>query len=343
MSNSIGVLGAGSWGCTLAALLAEKGNSVTLWEFNHKQAEELDRWRSLSFFHYVNLPKEIVITSTLKEAIENKDFIIFTLPSHTVRAVAGAIAGEGVNLSNTIIITASKGIENETLKRMSEIIAETLPATRDKIVALSGPTHAEEVAQKIATAATVASLNSDAAAKCQELLSTAHLRVYTHTDIAGVETGGALKNIFAIAAGICDGLGLGDNTKAALVTRGMREMVRLGMQLGGQPSTFFGLTGMGDLIVTCFSTHSRNRALGEKVGKGKSLSQSERELIMIAEGVRTSRSARELALKYNLELPIIEKVYQVLYEDKSPLVAVQELMQRESKQETELVVGTITI
>jgi glycerol-3-phosphate dehydrogenase (NAD(P)+) len=236
-------------------------------------------------------------------------------------------------LSGTIFVSATKGIENNTLKRISEIIAEELPAADSRIVALSGPTHAEEVAQKLPATATVASVDPNTAAVCQQAFMTPYFRIYTHADIVGVETGAALKNIFAIAAGICDGLGLGDNAKAALATRGLREIVRLGVKMGGQPSTFFGLTGLGDLLVTCFSRHSRNRAMGEKIGKGKPLAQAEQELIMIAEGVRTTRSAYELGKRYGIELPIIDQVYKVLYEAKPPRDAVTELMQRDAKPE----------
>lgn len=343
MSKNIGVLGAGSWGATLATLLSEQGNNVTLWEFDPQKASELATWRSLNFFHYVNIPKDIAITSDLAQTVENKEFLIFAVPSHTMQKVVQDIAALSKDLSVTIAISATKGIDSSTLKRMSEIISEGLPQLANRIVVLSGPTHAEEVAQKIATAATAASINQDAARKCQELINSSFFRIYTHDDVIGVETGGSLKNIFAIAAGICDGLGLGDNTKAAMITRGIREMIALGIKMGGKPSTFFGLTGIGDLIVTCFSRHSRNHALGEKIGKGKSLSQSEQELVMVAEGVRTSRSAYELAKRYNLELPIIEKVYQILYENKSPLAAVRELMQRDAKSETELSIGELTI
>ena len=254
MNKNIAVLGAGSWGATLAALLQEKGHTVTLWEFNTEQAKELSSWRALSFFPHLTIPKDITITSDLKDAVKNKDIVVFVVPSHTLRKVAKDVAALGTEITNTIIVTATKGIENGTLSTMSEIIAEEIPQAAGRIAALSGPTHAEEVSQKIATSAAIASKNRDIAEKCQDVFMTPYFRIYTLSDIKGVETGAALKNVFAIASGICDGLGLGDNTKAALVTRGLRELTRLGVRMGGQPSTFMGLTGLGDLIRNMFFT-----------------------------------------------------------------------------------------
>jgi len=337
MEKKIGVLGAGSWGATLSAMLSEKGYAVTLWEFNPDQAKELSSWRTLSFFPHLTIPKDIVITSDLSVCINEKDFLIFAVPSHTLRDVARQIAALGTDLAATVMVSATKGIENNSLKRMSEIIAAEIPQAGGRIVSLSGPTHAEEVSQKIPTIAAAASVNLEAARAAQDIFMTPFFRVYTNTDIIGVETGGALKNVFAIAAGIGDGLGLGDNTKAALVTRGLRELVRLGTNMGGQKETYFGLTGLGDLIVTCFSRHSRNRAIGEKIGKGKSLSQAEKELVMVAEGVKTARSAYELGIHYDIDLPITRQVYQILYENKSPKKAVQELMMRDAKPEMDMV------
>lgn len=341
MTMNIAVLGAGSWGATLATLLAEKNHAVTLWEFNPEQAKELSYWRTLKFFQQLTIPKSITITSDLKAAVEGKDLILFVVPSHTLRGVASALNATGVDYSRAIIVSATKGIENGSLKRMSEIIAEEMPKSAGHIAALSGPTHAEEVAQRIPTTITVASPNATAADTCQEAFATPYFRVYTNTDIIGVETGAALKNVFAIAAGICDGLGMGDNTKAALITRGLRELAKLGIQLGGKPSTFFGLTGLGDLIVTCCSKHSRNRDIGEKIGKGKSLSQAETEMLMVAEGVRTTASAYALGQKYGLELPIIEQMYKVLYENKPAREAVTELMTRDPKSELDLTVNCL--
>ena len=335
MNKNIAVLGAGSWGATLASLLHEKGHSVTLWEFNPDQAKELSSWRALSFFPHLTIPKDITITSDLKSTVNNKDLIVFAVPSHTLRAVAKNMSPFGSELASTMIVSATKGIENGSLKTMSEVIADEIPMVLERTAVLSGPTHAEEVSQKIATSAAIASKNIEISRACQDIFSTPFFRIYTLTDIKGVETGAALKNVFAIASGICDGLGLGDNTKAALVTRGLRELVKLGVKLGGQPQTFMGLTGLGDLIVTCFSRHSRNRAIGEKIGRGKSLGEAEKELVMVAEGVKTAKSAYELGKLFNIELPIIEQVYQVLYEGKAPKNAVNDLMTRKLKTESE--------
>jgi len=231
------------------------------------------------------------------------------------------------------VISAAKGIENGTLKRMSVVLAEELPFLKGRIAALSGPTIAKEVANKLPTAATIASKNRKTASDCQKLFMTPYFRIYTHSDIAGVEAGGSLKNIFALAAGIADGLGMGYNTKAALVSRGLREMVKLGVKLGGKPSTLFGLSGLGDLIVTSFSPDSRNRTLGEKIGRGKSLRQAEKEIIMVAEGVKTVLSANELGLRYKLELPIIRQVYEIICNNKPAGRALKDLMLRNAKAE----------
>jgi glycerol-3-phosphate dehydrogenase (NAD(P)+) len=335
MNKNITVLGAGSWGATLAALLSEKGLTVTLWEFNPEQAKQLSSWRALSFFPHLTIPKDIIITSDLKSVVSGKDIIVFAVPSHTLRKTAQSIVLTGADVSKTVFVSATKGIENDTLMTMTEIISQEIPGAAGKVAALSGPTHAEEVSQKIATSAAAASQNPETTKLCQDVFTTPFFRIYTIKDLKGVETGAALKNVFAIAAGICDGMGLGDNTKAALVTRGLRELTKLGVKMGGQPSTFTGLTGLGDLIVTCFSRHSRNRAIGEKIGKGKSIGEAEKELVMIAEGVKTAKSAYDLGKKYSIELPIIEQVYKVLYESKPPKNAVNDLMTRKPKPESD--------
>ncbi|MGA2090687.1 MAG: NAD(P)H-dependent glycerol-3-phosphate dehydrogenase [Endomicrobiales bacterium] len=336
MTTTVAVLGAGSWGVTLAGLLHDKGCKVTLWEFNDAQAKALTESRMLSFFPYARIPAGLTITSDLTAACAHAQYILFAVPSHTLRSVSRQLSETKLPLTDTIIISATKGIENNSLKRMSEIISAELPAVGNRIVALSGPSHAEEVAQKHPTAIVVASINSQSAEQCQDLFMTPQFRVYTNTDIIGVETGAALKNILAIAAGIIDGIGLGDNCKAAMVTRGLTELMKLGIAMGGRKQTFFGLTGIGDLIVTCYSRHSRNRSLGEKIGHGIPLSRAEKELIMVAEGVRTTQSAYELGKYYNLELPIIQQMYSILYEGKSPRESVKELMIRDSKPEMEL-------
>jgi glycerol-3-phosphate dehydrogenase (NAD(P)+) len=334
MKKTITVLGAGSWGLTLAELLNNNGHTVTVWEYNTEAAQRLAYDRSLTFFPQLKLHSDITVSNDMAAACTEKDFILLAVPSHALRSAMQAIKRTGADISKTVFISATKGIENDSLKRMSQIIADEMPDTARRIVVLSGPTHAEEVQAKIPTVATVASINAKAAEAAREILSTSYFRLYTHNDVIGVETGAALKNILAIASGICDGLGLGDNTKAALVTRGLREMVKLGVTMGGQPTTFFGLTGLGDLIVTCFSKHSRNRAMGERLGRGENATDAERQMIMVAEGVKTAKSAYDLAKKYQLDLPIINEVYRVLYEGRNPKEAVQELMSRESKPES---------
>lgn len=333
MTTTVAVLGAGSWGITLAALLHGQGCSVTLWEFNEVQAASLRRSRTLSFFPHLRLPDGIAITSDITAACAQAQYILFAVPSHTLRSVARSLSAANLPLNDTIIISATKGIETNSLKRMSEVISAELPAVGNRIVALSGPSHAEEVAQNKPAVLVVASINSQAAELCQTLFMSPRFRVYTNTDIIGVETGASLKNIFAIAAGIMDGMGLGDNAKAAMVTRSLNELIKLGVAMGGRQQTFYGLTGMGDLIVTCFSSHSRNRSLGEKIGQGKTLTNAEKEVVMVAEGVRTTQSAHDLGKQYELELPIIHQVFRVLYEGASPREAVTALMTRDAKPE----------
>ncbi|MFA6613907.1 MAG: NAD(P)H-dependent glycerol-3-phosphate dehydrogenase, partial [Endomicrobiia bacterium] len=257
----ITVLGAGSWGTTLACLLYSNGHDVSLWEFSKEVADKLDKDRKIPFIGGENISNNIKISSDLK-MIEETDSILFVVPSHFLRSTVLSIQKLGIDISDKLIMSATKGIENETLLRVSEIIEEIFPKTKDKIVALSGPSHAEEVSKKIPTAVISASKNEKNAIKCRDLFMNDYFRVYTQNDIVGVELGASLKNVFAVAGGIVDGLSFGDNTKAAIVSRGLKELVRLGVSLGGKEQTFYGLSGVGDLMVTCFSKHSRNRNLG---------------------------------------------------------------------------------
>lgn len=328
----ITVLGAGSWGTTLACLLADNGHDVSLWEFDKNVADKLNSERLIPFIGGANIPGSIKISSDLK-MINDSDCILFVVPSHFLRSTVTAIKNLDINISDKLIISATKGIETETLLRVSEIIEEIFPETKDKIVALSGPSHAEEVSKKIPTVVISASMNEENAKKCRDLFMNDYFRVYTQKDIVGVELGASLKNVFAVAGGIVDGLSFGDNTKAAIVSRGLKELVRLGVALGGKEQTFYGLSGVGDLMVTCFSKHSRNRNLGEMIARGKTLHQAERELQMVAEGVKTSISAYELGKKLNIELPIINEVYEVLFKNKNPKQAVYDLMTRTPKSE----------
>jgi glycerol-3-phosphate dehydrogenase (NAD(P)+) len=342
MSNQIAVLGAGAWGITIATLLGNKNYDVSLWEFDKERAKELNTWRSLTYFPSITVPKSVSITSDLQEACLNRQMLVFSVPSHTVRDVALKLTVLGIDLSSVTIVSAVKGLEADSLKTMSEVITEILPDAANNVVVLSGPTIAKEVAIKMPSAATAASKNLEAAKLVQETFTTDFFRVYTNSDIIGVEAGGALKNVLAIAAGMADGMGFGDNTKAALVTRGLKELIKLGEKLGGNPTTFYGLSGIGDLVVTCFSPNSRNRTLGERIARGKTPELAQQELKMVAEGVRTAKAAYDLGKKLNLELPIIEQVYNVLYKEKSPKDALRDLMLREAKPEMETVTSVMS-
>lgn len=332
--QTIGVIGAGSWGTALAKLLDENGHRVTMWEFRADAAERLLQQReNTEFLPGVPLPTSLEITNDLEEACHKKQIIVIAVPSHVVREVAVKISSFP-DKDETIFVNVAKGIENETLMRMSEVLKDAIPWLHDNtIVTLSGPSHAEEVSRNIPTAIVAASTNLTAAKYIQETFMNAVLRVYTNTDILGVELGGALKNVIAIAAGICDGAGFGDNTKAALQPRGLVEMARLGTAMGAKPETFAGLSGMGDLIVTCMSKHSRNRYVGEQIGRGRKLTEILSTMTMVAEGVKTTRSARQLSRNYQIEMPITDQVYQILFEDKDTRLALEELMMREPKQE----------
>lgn len=331
---NIAVLGAGSWGIALSLVLDYNGHQVRLWEFRPDAAERLDKTRDAKeFLTGIMLPPTIQVMNDFQGASYDADLIVVAVPSHVVRSI-----GEKLNQIRfgkpPILINVAKGIENETLLRMSEVLQQTIHwANPSNIVTLSGPSHAEEVSRRIPTAIVSASKNMAAAELVQQVFMNEFLRVYTNPDIIGVELGGSLKNIIAIAAGICDGAGFGDNTKAALQPRGLVEIVRLGVAMGADPITFAGLSGMGDLIVTCMSRHSRNRYVGEQIGKGRKLDDILKEMVMVAEGVKTTRSAYALSKKYQVEMPITEQVYQILFEGKDARVALKELMLRGPKEE----------
>lgn len=329
--KKIAVLGAGSWGTTLAILLAKKGHEVSLWEYLKEQAERLNREReNRQFLPGVSIPKEIFISSNLKEIVRKKEIILIVVPSQVLREVAEKLAKIKIS-PKTILISATKGLEVGTNLRMSQIIKSHFP--KNRIVVLSGPSHAEEVSREIPTTIVASASSEEFSQEIQEIFTTPYFRVYTNPDTVGVELGGALKNIIAIASGICDGLGLGDNSKAALMTRGMAEISRLGVIMGAKQETFAGLSGMGDLITTCISKHSRNRGLGEKIAKGKKLEEAQREIGMVTEGVPTTKSAYELARKYKVEMPITEELYRILFKGKDPRDAEFELMTRKTKRE----------
>ncbi|OQX96343.1 glycerol-3-phosphate dehydrogenase [candidate division KSB1 bacterium 4572_119] len=331
---SISVLGAGSWGMALALVLEDNGHNVTLWEFREDAAEKLKKTRDAKeFLPGIKIPDTIEIENDLVSACNERKVLVIAIPSHVVRGVAEKL--NEINLSHDVVlVNVAKGIENESLLRMSEVLAQTIDSVKEEnVVTLSGPSHAEEVSRKIPTAIVSASVSLENSELIQKLFMNKYFRVYTNQDIIGVELGGALKNIIALAAGICDGAGYGDNTKAALQPRGLVEIVRLGVALGAQPITFAGLSGMGDLIVTCMSQHSRNRYVGEQIGKGRTLDDILKEMVMVAEGVKTTKSAYELSKKMNIEMPITEQVYKVLFENKKLDDALNELMLRDAKKE----------
>lgn len=333
--TSIAVLGAGSWGITLARLLANKDESVTLWEFDKIAFKNLIKTREHHrFLPGIKVPDSVLITNNLAESLQNATAVLLPLPSHIIRSVCQQLVPYLTD--HIVIINCAKGLETETQLRMSEVIAQVIPSKyHHQITVLSGPSHAEEVSRDIPTTVVISGFDPETITLVQSLMMTPRFRVYTNLDLVGVEMGGALKNIIAIGAGISDGLGFGDNTKAGLITRGLAEISRLGIKLGANPLTFSGLTGLGDLVVTCTSRHSRNRAFGEKIGKGIPVQQALDEIGMVVEGVRTTQAAYQLAQKFQVIMPITEQVYQVIYQNKPPLQAVSDLMLRDAKPELE--------
>ena len=328
--KKIAVIGAGGWGTALAILLAERGLPVTLWGYEKDQVEELKSSReNRLFLPGVTLPQSIRPTSEMTDAL-GADVILFVPPSKAMRSVAKNFAALTPPKS-AVLLSCTKGIEPGSGWRMSQVLGEFFP--ENPIAVLSGPSHAEEVARKAPTAVVLGCRDHLIAKKLQRIFSTNFFRSYTSTDVAGIELGGALKNIFAIAAGVSDGIGLGDNSKAALVTRSLAELIRLGIALGGRRETFQGLSGIGDLMVTCFSRHSRNRGVGERLGKGESLEAISASMVMIAEGVPTAVSARECAQKFGVATPIIDEVHATLYENKPARLAMMTLLGREPRPE----------
>ncbi|MBM4033536.1 MAG: NAD(P)-dependent glycerol-3-phosphate dehydrogenase [Planctomycetes bacterium] len=371
-ADNVTVIGDGGWGTTLALLLAGKGNRVRLWGAFPDYIEEMRRRReNVKFLPGIPLPEAIELTSDLAAAVEGAGLLVLAVPSQFMRGVLRRLAhswwhrrpacgtqARGLchqgRLGGVPIVSVAKGIENRTLLRPTQIVTDVLgcgrgvsaprgteaPPTenhtrryRVPVVALSGPSHAEEVARGLPATVTAASRNAALARRAQQLFMTDRFRVYTTTDVVGVELGGAVKNVVAIAAGICDGLGLGDNAKAALLTRGLAEMTRLGVAMGARRDTFAGLAGIGDLITTCTSPYGRNRAVGIQIAQGKSLKDILAGMQMVAEGVRTTLSVRALARRHGVELPIAEQVYRVLFRGTDPTAAVRDLMQRAAKDE----------
>jgi len=329
----IGVVGAGSWGTALANLLAAKGFAIDLWVFEKEVREQIQQSGENSvFLPGFKLSSNLHPSNELAEVVSAKDLVLVVVPSHVVRQTTSNMAD---HLSkNTIIVAASKGIENKTHLTMTGVFEETLVNILSHHQAvLSGPSFAREVARNLPTVVTVASKESSVAALVQQVMATPHFRVYTSEDVIGVELGGSLKNVIAIAAGVIDGLELGLNTRAALITRGMTEIRRLGLNMGANPRTFTGLAGFGDLILTCTGHLSRNHKVGKKIGQGEKINDILAQMRMVAEGVKTAKSVYNLSRKLGVEMPISHETYRILYEDLSPKEAVTRLMTRDLKQE----------
>jgi len=332
--TKIAVLGAGSWGIAISILIKQNGHDVTLWEFFEEDYRTIQKLREHpDKLPGIKIPEAITVTNDAKQAVSDVDSLVLAIPSQFLRKTIKPIV-PFLPTELGFVINLAKGIENNTLIRMSEVLLQELPERfHDKIATLSGPSHAEEVSRNIPTTVVVASDNIAIADKAQAVFSNNTMRVYTSTDLIGVELGGSLKNVVAIAAGIIYGLGLGDNTIGALITRGLAEMVRLGQKMGADPLTFSGLSGIGDLITTCTSRHSRNRYVGEQLGKGRKLNEILGSMKMIAEGVQTTQSAYQLARKFDVEMPITTEVYKILFEEKDVKTALYELMTRSPKPE----------
>lgn len=328
MAN-VGILGAGAWAIALGLVLKKNGNEVTLWTCVDSEAEMLSKDREhKTSLPGIILPKEIQITMDLKEAVSDMDLVIFAVASRYTRETAAKLKGL---VNNQKLLVVSKGIEDETLMTLSEVICEELPGTNVSV--LSGPSHAEEVGRGLPTTVVAGSKTRETAEYIQGLFMNEVFRVYTSPDIIGIELGGALKNVIALAAGVADGAGYGDNTKAALITRGIAEITRLGVKMGGNANTFGGLTGIGDLIVTCASMHSRNRRAGILIGQGKTMEQAMKEVNAVVEGVYSAKAAYQLSKKYDVSMPIVEQVNQVLFEGKDVKQALYDLMLREKRDE----------
>ena len=328
----ISVIGSGGWGIALTILLHKNRHDLTIWSFDKREAEELKTTReNKTKLPNILLPEDIKVTDDLKEAVDNKDVLILAVPSKAIRSVSKSL--KDIIKDNQIIVNVAKGLEEDTLKTMTDIIEEELKGKNPQVAVLSGPSHAEEVGKGIPTTCVVSAHNKELTLYLQNIFMNPSFRVYTSPDMLGVEIGGALKNVIALAAGIADGLNYGDNTKAALITRGIKEISLLGVAMGGEQSTFYGLTGLGDLIVTCASIHSRNRRAGILLGQGKTLDEAIKEVNMVVEGVYSAKSALMAAKKYNVEIPIIEQVNAVLFENKNAAEAVNELMIRDKKLE----------
>lgn len=326
--SKVSVLGAGSWGIALAKLLYNNGNEVTVWSALEDEITMLKEKREhVEKLPGVKLPDDMIFTSDLKEAVENREVLVMAVPSPFVASTAAKV--NEFYKRGQVIVNVAKGIEGDTLLTLSAVIEREV---ENSIVAvLSGPSHAEEVGRGIPTTIVVATKQKEVAMYLQKMFMSDVFRVYTSPDVIGVEIGAALKNVIALAAGIADGLNYGDNTKAALITRGMAEITRLGIAMGGRKETFYGLSGVGDLIVTCASMHSRNRRAGILIGQGKTLKEAQDEVKMVIEGANCAKAALALSEKYNIEMPIVKEVNRILFENKSAKIACDDLMIRDAK------------
>ena len=325
---NIAIIGSGSWGVALAVHLASVGNNVKIWSFMEEERDLINNERKCKFLPGVELPENIMCSTDFEEVIKNSKMILHVTPSKFTRSTFRQYKEY---VGNKPVIICSKGFEKETLETLDEVILEEMPTA--KVGALSGPSHAEEVSIAVPTALVIASKHQNILKMVQDAFMSEKMRIYTSNDVKGVELGGALKNIIAFCSGAAAGIGLGDNSFAALITRGLKEIVRLGVELGGKEETFYGLSGLGDLIVTCLSEHSRNRKAGYLIGQGKSLEETKKEVGMVIESVDNIEVAYELGKLHNIEMPIVEIVYKVLYENLDPQEAVKSLMTRDRKTE----------
>lgn len=331
-NKDIAILGAGNWGTTLAVMLGGQGWNIRLWEYRPELANQIQVFReNRVFLPGIRLPEKVITTSALDQVLTGAHAVIIAVPSSKVREVCQSAVRYFEQ--DVLVISGVKGLETSSLLRMSQVLVEFLSQKKPKIAALSGPNIASEIALGMPATAVVASEQTEIALEAQSLLHSERYRIYTSQDLVGVELGGALKNIIALAAGMVEGLGLGANTMGALLTRGLAEITRLGLTLGARPETFSGLSGLGDLVATCMSERSRNRQVGLLIGKGQRLAEVLQNMTMVAEGVPTTKSAWELSLKQGVEMPITRAVHQILFEDKPPRDAIAELMAREAKAE----------
>lgn len=326
--KKICIIGSGSWGCALAIHLGNLGHEVRIWSFSEEEKDIINNERTCKFLKNSVIPKNVKCTTSYKEAIEGSDLILHITPSKFTR---DTVKNYKEYVTNQPVIICSKGFEEATLSTLDDVVSEELPNT--KIGVLSGPSHAEEVSIAIPTALVIASKDTEVCKMVQDEFMNDRLRIYTCDDVKGVELGGALKNIIAFCAGVAAGLGLGDNTFAALITRGLKEITELGVALGGKKETFYGLTGLGDLIVTCLSEHSRNRKAGKLIGEGKTLEETRKEVGMVIESIDNIQVAYKLGKMHNIEMPILNTVYDVLYNKLDPKTAVSNLMIRNKKSE----------